>query len=136
MVFISHGEERMKGREKFSILSDSFEALIAGIYLDCGAEQSEKFVRKYVYNKIAGIDTTPVKSYKSLVQELIQRDYKVIPDYHDTEYEVSSSGNVETYKSEIFLHNTKKAEGFGLSKKKAQEAAAKNFFEEKKKSEA
>ena len=129
-VFISHGEEKMWGREKFSILSDSLEAIIGAIYLDCGSEEAEKFVKKHIYCKVDNIQTVPVKSYKTLIQEYAQKHYKQIPEYRDTENLVSASGNVEQYKSEIFISNKKKSEGFGVSKKKAQEDAAKNLYEE------
>jgi dsRNA-specific ribonuclease len=33
------------------------------------------------------ISTRPVKSYKTLVQELVQRDTKQIPEYRETEVE-------------------------------------------------
>jgi dsRNA-specific ribonuclease len=34
------------------------------------------------------ISTHPVKSYKTLVQELVQKDTKQIPEYRETEEQV------------------------------------------------
>jgi dsRNA-specific ribonuclease len=56
------------------------------------------------------ISTHPVKSYKTLVQELVQRDTKQIPEYRETEAKVDEKGNVLLYKSELFINNEKAAE--------------------------
>lgn len=37
-LLLGHGEEQTGGRERPSVVSDAFEALIAGIYLDGGLE--------------------------------------------------------------------------------------------------
>jgi len=117
----------MKGRQKASVLSDGLEALIGAIYLELGYENVAKFIEKHIYQHVDSIDTQTVKSYKTLVQELVQKDYKTIPQYYDKESKTSSSGNVELYQSEMYIADKKQAEGFGISKKKAQEDAAKNF---------
>jgi len=56
------------------------------------------------------ISTHPVKSYKTLVQEIVQKDTKQIPEYRETEEEVDEKGNVLVYKSEIYINNEKVAE--------------------------
>jgi dsRNA-specific ribonuclease len=67
-------------------------------------------VEKYLYPFMDTISTHPVKSYKTLVQELVQRDIKQIPEYRETEAEVDEKGNVLLYKSELFINNEKAAE--------------------------
>lgn len=128
IVFVSKGEERSEGRKKESILSDSLEALIGFIYIDLGIEETEKFIQKYIYSKLSDIQKNPVKSYKTLVQELIQKEHKVIPEYKDIEAEVDNKGNVIQYRSELYLGSEKKSEWVGTNKKKAQEDAAKNYL--------
>ena len=56
------------------------------------------------------ISTHPVKSYKTLVQELVQNDTKQIPEYRETEEQVDEKLNVLMYKSEIYVQNEKVAE--------------------------
>jgi dsRNA-specific ribonuclease len=68
------------------------------------------FVEKYLYPFMATISTHPVKSYKTLVQELVQRDTKQIPEYREIEAKVDEKGNVLLYKSELFINNEKAAE--------------------------
>jgi ribonuclease-3 len=91
----------------------------------------ESFVDKYLYPKIDTISKRPVKSYKTLVQEFVQHETKLTPEYLDVEMKTDEKKNVITYKSELLVNGEKKAEGFGSNKKKAQENAAKNFYEKK-----
>jgi len=129
-IFISNGEEKMKGRDKDSILSDTLEALIWAIYLSLGREEVEKFLKRYLYSELQKIKIDPVKSYKTLVQEYIQKKYKIIPEYRDIENIVETTWNVIEYKSEIHILDEKKSEWFGPSKKKAQESSAKTFYQQ------
>ena len=43
-VLLGRGEEKTGGRQKHAILADSFEALIAAIYLDGGIEAAREFI--------------------------------------------------------------------------------------------
>ena len=128
MLFISHGEERTEGRKKDSILSDGLESLIWFLYIDLGVPETEKFITTYIYSKLGKIQKNPVKSYKTLIQELIQKEYKTIPEYKDIEEEIDDKKNVTQYRSEIRLNDKKQSEWFGPNKKKAQEEAAKNYY--------
>ncbi|MCX6823140.1 MAG: ribonuclease III [candidate division SR1 bacterium] len=128
VLFVSRGEERSEGRKKDSILSDALEALIGFLYIELGTEEVEQFIAKYIYSKFVGLQKTSVKSYKTMVQELVQKEFKVIPEYIDTEVDVDAKGNVLKYKSDLYLSSEKKSEGFGTNKKKAQEDAAKEYY--------
>jgi dsRNA-specific ribonuclease len=61
--------------------------LIAYIYIDLGLDEVKKFIKDYIYSKIDEIRSKPIKSYKSLLQEKVQKLYKVVPEYKDYEYE-------------------------------------------------
>jgi len=127
-VLISRGEEKMKWREKDSILSDALEAFIWAIFLSLWYNQAEKFIETYIYSMYDSVDRNPVQSYKTMVQELIQKKYKQIPEYIDSEYKFDKRWNVVSYKSEFVVLWVKKSEWFGKNKKKAQEDAAKNYY--------
>lgn len=131
MIFVSKGEEKMAGRQKDAILSDSLEALIGYIYICQGEKESYIFIQKFIYPKIQDIQQWPTKSYKTLLQEYTQKKYKTIPEYKDIEHEKDEKGNVVTYKTEIYVQGKKKAEWFWTNKKKAQEEAAKVLIENK-----
>lgn len=130
IVFISKGEEKMEGRQKNSILSDALEALLGYLYIDLGTPVVEAFIEKHIYSKLATIEKSPVKSYKTMIQEIIQKEHKIVPEYRDSEYQNDEKGNTLVYKSEIYVLEKKLSEGYGSNKKKAQEEAAKNYFKD------
>lgn len=125
MVFISKWEEKSQGRQKDSILSDALEALIGYLYIDLGIDITEQFIKTYIYTKLEKIEKNPVKSYKTMIQEIVQKEHKVVPEYKDIEHVVDEKGNVTEYRSEIYIVGKKISEWFGSNKKKAQEEAAK-----------
>lgn len=129
IIFLWNGEEKMQGRSKDVILSDTLEALIGYIHLDLWRAEAKKFVDTYIYSKIAFISTQSVKSYKTLLQERAQKNHKKLPVYVDTPSKVDTKKNVLEYISEVFLLDEKRGEGRGANKKKAQEEAAKMFYE-------
>jgi len=129
MIFISKGEENAQGREKDTILWDAVEALLGYIYVDIGESIAQEFVEKYIFSLLPLIDKTPIKSYKTMVQELTQKELKIIPEYQEQEFEKDKKGNVLQYISYLLVNGEKKSEGKGTNKKKAQESAAKNFYE-------
>ena len=129
ILFISKWEEKMQGRQKDSILSDALEALIGYLYIDLGIDITEQFITTYIYTKLEQIEKNPVKSYKTMIQEIVQKEHKVVPEYKDIEHVVDEKGNVTEYKSEIYIVGKKISEWFGSNKKKAQEEAAKKCYE-------
>jgi len=128
-IFISKGEEKTNGRQKSAILADCVEALIGFIYIDLGIEPTEAFITDYVYSQIDNINKDPVKSYKTMVQEVVQKKYKQLPVYQDSEDQKDEKWNVVQYKSELFVLDEKVGEWLGINKKKAQEEAAKDYYE-------
>jgi len=99
------------------------------MYIDLGIEETEKFIENYIYVKIGEIQKEPIKSYKTMIQEEVQKQHKVLPEYRETEHELDDKNNVTSYKSEIYVLDEKKSEGLGQNKKKAQEEAAKAYYE-------
>ena len=120
----------MHGRNKETILWDAFESLLGYLYLDMGEDEVFSFVSKYLYPKIKEIREKPVKSYKTLVQEYIQREHKSTPMYVDLEKEVDDRGNVLQYQSDLMVESQVLSTWLGTNKKKAQEDAAKIFYEQ------
>ena len=47
-LLLGHGEERLGGRSRESILADATESVIAACYLDGGLEAAAEFVRKFI----------------------------------------------------------------------------------------
>lgn len=128
-ILISKWEEKTQWRKKDAILSDALESLIWYIFEDLWYDEAEKFVEKYVYSMYDTVNKSPVKSYKTMVQESIQHDTKETPVYIDFEEVKDAKWNVTKYRSELTVSWKKVSEWFGTNKKKAQEDAAKNFYE-------
>ncbi|MDG2383659.1 MAG: ribonuclease III [Pirellulaceae bacterium] len=66
-----------------SLLADVFESVVAAIYLDGGNEASRSFVRRTMQEEIdlaASGETDD--NYKSMLQQLVQRDFGATPTYH------------------------------------------------------
>lgn len=129
IIFLGNGEEKNNGRQKTTILCDCLEALLWYIYLDIGIDTVEKIVQKYIVTKLDWHTDHSVKSYKSHVQELIQKAQKLTPHYKDTEIWKDELSHEILYKSEIYVWEDLLWVGTGTNKKKAQEQAAKDAYE-------
>ncbi len=124
-LYLSKGEEIGQGRKNKNILADIFEALIGVIFLDQGFDKSYRFVDKYLFKDRLDniIDQKLYLSAKSKLQELIQAQYKIVPQYRV----ITEKGpeHKRTFRIGIFFKDKKLSEGEGLSKKIAEEEAAK-----------
>ena len=124
-LMLGKGEMITGGRERPSIQADAFEAVIAAIYLDGGMEAAKKFVLKYIDEAIRRHQS--VKDYKTMLQEVIQRNPGEIIEYvlvgetgpdHDKRFEV-----------EVHLNSNVIGKGIGKSKKRAEQEAAREALE-------
>lgn len=120
-ILLGKGEMLTGGRERPSILADAFESVIAAIYLDGGIEEAKKFVLRFVSTSTT--DTYQATDYKTLLQEVIQKN----PDEHLTYRLVAESGpdHNKEFTVEVYLNSNCMGTGKGPSKKKAEQAAAK-----------
>ena len=124
-ILLGRGEIVTGGSERPSIVADAFEALIAAIYLDGGMEAAKGFVLKYIEK--AAKEHRGFKDYKTMLQEVVQKNPGEIVEYvlvketgpdHDKRFEV-----------EVHLNSNVIGRGIGTSKKKAEQAAAKEALE-------
>lgn len=119
-LLLGKGEERTGGRERASVLSDAFEAVIAAIYLDGGMEAAKKFVLRFVRPYV---EAKPVfKDYKTMLQEVTQKNPGETLEY----VLVSESGpdHDKHFEVEVHLNSNVIGRGSGPSKKKAEQDAA------------
>jgi len=128
-IFVSRWEEKMQWRKKDAILADALEALIWYVFLDFWYTEAELFVEKNIYTMYDKINKKPIQSYKTMLQEYVQKLYKELPSYKDIEHQFDSKWNVLIYKTELYILWKKVSEWFASNKKKAQEEAAKIFYE-------
>jgi ribonuclease III len=130
-LLLGRGEELSGGHEKPSILSDSLEALIGGIYLDKGITKAQEFIRKHIIEPFFltenGFDK---KDYKSLLQEIIQQKGMADIDYRITGCE--GPDHDKTFYIDLYVNGELSGNGKGKSKKEAEQMAAKKAYIKKK----
>lgn len=81
-LILSSGELKSGGHERNSILADSFEAIIAAIYLDSGFDVCRERVLTWYKERLEAPDLfKQLKDPKSRLQEHLQADQKALPEY-------------------------------------------------------
>lgn len=80
---LNRGEEKTGGRSKRTLLVDTYEALIAAIYLDGGIEAANRFLRQQFAEVVEQInpDETELMDYKTALQERLQSQGHLPPVY-------------------------------------------------------
>lgn len=81
LLVLGHGEELSGGREKPAILADCMEAIIGAYYLDAGYKAAEKYVLEFIEPAVKNVLVNGMKDYKTQLQELCQKLFKVCPKY-------------------------------------------------------
>ncbi len=122
-IYLSPAEENNNGREKPSLLSNAFEAVMGAIYLEAGLERVREIAVALLESSYPKIDLkTLSKDYKTALQELTQATHGTTPSYellgafgpdHKKEFEVA-----------VTLAGERIATARGKSKKEAQQKAA------------
>ncbi len=123
-IFLSDAEERNQGRNKASILSDAFEAIMGAIYIESGIDKLKPMILKLLEENYEEINLDELFSdYKTALQEVTQARFGAIPVYklesavgpdHDKVFELS-----------LWINDKHYATATGKSKKLAQQASAK-----------
>ena len=122
-LYLGNGEE--KNRYRQSILEDAFEALLAAIYLDAGAngvEAVRAFLLPIIIEAIAHGDSMLHSDAKTELQQLTQISDGATPTY----IIVGESGpdHAKTFEVEVRLNSNVIGHGMGRSKREAEQNAA------------
>jgi ribonuclease-3 len=136
-LFLGKGEDGTAGREKVSLLSDTLEAVIAGVYLDSGLRAVTKVVLAHCRDLIeAALERKQPSDYKTALQELCQERFGVLPEY--TLSRSTGPDHKRVFVMELSVKGEVLGAGSGRSKKEAQQEAAREALESfrKKKSRA
>ena len=125
-LLLGHGEERLGGRTRASILADAVESVIAAAFLDGGREAALGIVRRYILVEV------PVKKlnnvdYKTQLQELVQQKKNQILGYRLTGE--SGPDHDKHFDVEVLLNGQSVGTGSGSSKKRAEQDAARCAIE-------
>ncbi len=123
-ILLSNAEENNGGREKPSLLSNAFEAIIGAIYLEDGLKTAEKIAIKLIESNHKEISLDSLfRDFKTTLQELTQARFGVTPEYKV----ISSRGpdHLKEFEVGVFIQDKEYARAIGKSKKIAQQEAAK-----------
>lgn len=127
-LLLGKWEEKSWGREKDYILANTLEAYIWALYLDKGIEDAKEFILSHIYSTLNHILKNKLfKDFKTLFQEYTQAHFDITPHYEV----ISESGpdHDKSYEVGAYLGEKLIGTGFGSSKKKWQEDAAKNAYQ-------
>jgi len=112
-----------------SLLADVFESLIAAVYLDGGEQAAREFVEKYIAPEVelaAGGELGG--NYKSLLQQLAQREYGTTPTYHLLDEK--GPDHSKCFKITAQIGRNRYQAAWGRNKKEAEQRAARNALSE------
>jgi ribonuclease-3 len=123
-ILLSNAEDNNGGREKSSLLSNAFEAIMGAIYLEAGLKKVEEIAIKLIEENHKEISLDSLfRDFKTTLQELTQARFGITPEYkvlasrgpdHQKEFEVG-----------VYIEDKEYARATGKSKKIAQQEAAK-----------
>jgi len=123
-ILLSNAEENNGGREKSSLLSNAFEAIMGAIYLEAGLSVVDKIAISLIEanHKEISLDSL-FSDYKTLLQEITQAQFGVTPEYEV----VASRGpdHKKEFEVAVMIQDKEYARAIGKSKKIAQQESAK-----------
>lgn len=126
-LLLGKGEEKGGGRERDSILADAFEAVLAAMYLDGGYEIARNHALRFVLREIEHPEDDVFKDYKTVLQEIIQRNPEETVSYLLVDQTGPDHNKIFTV--EVKLNSNTIGKGSGKSKKQAEQMAAKQALE-------
>ena len=131
-LLLGKGESNNGGAKKPALIADAFEAVLAAIYLDAGAEQGiltvREFLLPFVKEAVAALPAATGGYHadnKSRLQEFIQKER----DSGTLEYRVigeSGPDHNKTFEMGVYLDSNCIGRGTGHSKRQAEQAAARD----------
>jgi ribonuclease III len=122
-ILMSPSAAQSVGKGYDTIIADTFEAIVAAIYLDRGFPAARRFVERQVLDAIAqGAVATADENYKSKLLEYAQSHGLGVPRYLIVKEE--GPDHDRTFTVDVLLRNERRGTGTGKNKKDAEQAAA------------
>ncbi|WP_297217510.1 ribonuclease III [uncultured Desulfovibrio sp.] len=123
LLLLGRGEEQQGGRQRDTVLSDAFEAVLAAVYEDGGFAAAQQCVgRIFAGLWPCGQHAPAHKDYKTRLQEVTQQRYRQRPVYRL----VNSRGpeHAKVFDVAVMLPDGREIAASGTSCKKAEQEAA------------
>ena len=128
-LHLGKGEEKTGGRAKQALLVDAFEAILGAIYLDGGLEPVRELLFRCVEPQIGDVvdPVHQIADFKTALQETIQARHLGRADYVVT----SETGpdDQKLFAVDVMVAGQPIARGLGLTKKAAEQAAAREALD-------
>ena len=122
-ILMGKGEEMSGGKDRPSILANTFEAVIGAVYLDQGLKDCRKFVLGLLRNDIERINNLSyLRDPKTTLQEYVQKKYKMRPEYEVVDEKGPDHKKIFVVK--LIINGSEVCFGEGSSKRKAEMNAA------------
>lgn len=127
-LYLGKGEEQTGGRDKPSILSDGYEAVLGAIYLDRGFKKVFELLHKQFGKILSHVGTEGfAKDYKTRLQEAVQGRFRSIPHYKTVR--AVGPDHSKTFEVHLYVQEELYGIGHGSSKKSAEQDAARQALE-------
>ena len=123
---LSRGEAMGGGHQRPSMIADSFEAVLAAIYIDGGEAEARAFLDRTILPKLSRAEAAK-HDYKTLLQEAVQRLGLSAPTYRMAGE--SGPDHHKRFTAQVMYGGSVAGEGSGNSKKEAEQAAAQAAFQ-------
>ncbi len=120
LIVLSKPEESIGDRQRASILSSVFEALIGAIYLEGGVEPIHRLAHAACSGGLAAGEVTP--DPKSALQQLTQLRFRAAPRYRVLRR--SGPPHAPTFDVEVRVGESPIGRGTGRNKQEAEQQAA------------
>jgi ribonuclease III len=120
-LLLGKGEEGSGGRCKASLLADSFEALVAAIYLDSGFEHAAALIRR-LFEPLIAQSHRIYQDHKTALQQMCQSLYRETPRY--TLIREYGPDHDKIFEVQLCLAERIITTGSGKNKKEAERQAA------------
>ena len=122
-LLLGKGEESCEGRQKASLLSDAYEAVLGAIYLDGGYGKVHEVISRQFKALILQAGSQDfLQDYKTQLQEKVQMLFRTVPKYEL--HTATGPDHDKLFEVELWVNKEKIASGKGKSKKMAEQAAA------------
>jgi ribonuclease-3 len=127
-IRLGRGEETTGGRDKSSILADTFEAILGAVYLDLGIEVSRELILRLLDEQLAeAAELGAGLDWKTSLQELTAEFGIGVPTYA---IEESGPDHAKRFEAQVVLANKHYGHGTGSNKKEAEQQAAASAYAE------
>lgn len=124
VLLLGRGEQRSGGRERPSILADAMEAVIGAVYLDGGITAAGELVGRLVAPRLVNAGAP---DHKSRLHELAAADPQ-----REVVFEITEHGpeHDKVFHAVVVLDGIARGAGSGRSKKQAEQAAARETWQQ------